>query len=213
MAETRAERRSKMSNAGILLSCSSRSRASSSSGSRSGAFWTIARRSLMRRALGAALVKQGEDGEGREGNHDEDRTAIRSGMKDSAFSKVCRAKAIRMRAKREHCSQRARHIARLAGSFAAQRTLAQDDNLIFSNLQIAPKPQFLIRTAPDASGRRRSPGDRRTGGGLRWLGRFRESFHFHPYRRSKVKISCMVIMVVLHADDLGNRDHLPCAVR
>src|SRR5208283_4101926 len=50
MAETRAERRRRVSSAGILLSCSSRRRASSSSGSRSGAFWTVARRSLMRRA-------------------------------------------------------------------------------------------------------------------------------------------------------------------
>src|ERR1035438_10458193 len=50
MAETRAERRSRVSRAGILLSCSSRRRASSSLGSRSGALSTVARRSLMSRA-------------------------------------------------------------------------------------------------------------------------------------------------------------------
>ena len=49
-ADTLAERRRRVSSAGILLSCSSRSRANSSSGSRSGAFCTVARRSLIRRA-------------------------------------------------------------------------------------------------------------------------------------------------------------------
>src|ERR1039458_10674220 len=79
MAETRAERRSRVSSAGILLSCSSRSRASSSLGSRSGAFCTVARRSLMRRGGGGGGGGRGGAGGGGGGGGGEGRGGRRGG--------------------------------------------------------------------------------------------------------------------------------------